>query len=141
MLTVIDNWSSESVLLEVGFRLTGKSVMDALKRVSKSRKSPASINIDHGKEFTLLVMDDWAHVGRVSLAFTRPRKPTDNGRCESFNVRLRDECLNMHEFKNIEKAQRVIEVWRCNYNEKKPHISLGNLTPDAYVNHGHKSRS
>ena len=102
MLTVIDNWSRESALLEVGFGLTAQSVIDAFNIVSKSRKLPASIMVDHGAEFTSLAMDDWAHVNRVPLAFTRPGKPTDNGPYELFNVRLRDECLNVHEFKSIE---------------------------------------
>lgn len=120
MLTVIDNWSRESVLLEVGFRLTGQSVIDALNRISKLRKLPASITVDHGTEFTSLVMDDWAHVNHVSLAFTRPGEPTDNGLCESFNGRLRDECLNAHEFKSIEEAKQIIEAWRCEMTNGNP---------------------
>jgi putative transposase len=120
VLTVIDNWSRESVLLEVGFRLTGQSVIDELNRLSKLRKLPASITVDHGTEFTSLVMDDWAHVNRVSLAFTRPGKPTDNGLCESFNGRLRDEYLNLHEFKTIEEAKRIIEAWRCEMTSGNP---------------------
>ena len=90
VLTVVDNWSRESVLLETGFRLTSREVILALDREAQSRKLPASITVDHGTEFTSLVMDDWAHVNRVSLEFTRPGKPTDNGLCESFNGRLRD---------------------------------------------------
>jgi len=116
-------------LLEVGFRLTAQRVIDALNLVSKSRKLPASITVDHGAEFTSLVMDDWAHVNRVTLGFTRPGKPTDNGLCESFNGPLRDECLNVHEFKTMEEAKRIIEALRCDYNEQRPHGSLGNLTP------------
>lgn len=116
VLTVVDNWSRESVLLEVGFRLTAQSVINALNRVSKSRKLPASITVDHGTEFTSLIMNDWANVNRVTLAFSRHGKPADNGLCESFNGRLRDECLNVHEFKNIEEAKHSIENWRCDYN-------------------------
>ena len=114
VLTVLDNWSRESVLLEVGFRLTAQSVIDALNRVSKSRKLPASITVDHGTEFTSLIMDDWANVNRVTLAFTRPGKPTDNGLCESFNGRLRDE------FKNMEEAKHIIENWRCEMTNGNP---------------------
>jgi len=89
VLTVVDNWSRESVLLETGFRLTSREVIMALDRAAQSRKLLTSITVDHGTEFTSLVMDDWAHVNRVSLAFTRPGKPTDNGLCESFSGRLR----------------------------------------------------
>jgi putative transposase len=139
VLTVVDNWSRESVLLETGFRLTSREVIMALDRAAQSRKLPASITVDHGTEFTSLVMDDWAHVNRVSLAFTRPGKPTDNGLCESFNGRLRDECLNVHEFKSIEEAKRIIEAWRCDYNENRPHSSLGNLTPSEYLKQGQRN--
>lgn len=132
VLTVIDNWSRESVLLEVGFRLTGQSVVDALDSVGKIRKLPATITVDHGTEFTSLALDEWAHVNRVTMSFTRPGKPTDNGLCESFNGRLRDECLNVHEFKTIEDARQIIEAWRCDYNEYRPHSSLGNLTPNEF---------
>jgi len=92
----------------------------ALDRAAQSRKLPASITVDHGTEFTSLVMDDWSHVNRVSLAFTRPGKPTDNGLCESFNGRPRDECLNLHEFKSIEGAKRIIEAWRCEMTNGNP---------------------
>ena len=139
VLTVVDNWSRESVLLETGFRLTSQDVILALDRAAQSRKLPTSITVDHGTEFTSLVMDDWAHVNRVSLAFIRPGKPTDNGLCESFNGRLRDECLNVHEFKSIEEAKRIIEAWRCDYNENRPHSSLGNLTPSEYLKQGQRN--
>jgi len=141
VLTVVYNWSRESVLLETDFRLTGQIVIDALNRIGKTRKLPASITVDHGTEFTSLVMDAWAHLNRISLAFTRPGKPTDNGLCESFNGRLRDECLNAHEFKTIEEAKRIIEAWRQDYNENRPHSSLGNLTPSEYLNQGQKNES
>lgn len=127
VLTVIDNWSRESILLEVGFRLTAQSVIDALNLVSKSRKLPASITVDHGAEFTSLVMDDWAHINRVTLTFTRLEKPTDNGLCESFNGRLRDECLNV----TMQEAKRIIEAWRCEITNGNPceTIKIGLMAP------------
>ncbi len=123
VLTVVDNWSRESVLLETSFRLTSQDVILALDRAAQGRKLPASITVDHGNEFTSPVMDDWAHVNRVSLAFTRPGKPTDNGLCESLNGRLRDECLNVHEFESIEEAKQIIEAWRCDCNESRPQLT------------------
>jgi len=113
-LTVVDRWSRESVLLETGFRLTSRDVILALDRAAQSRKLHNSIVVDHGTEFTTLVMDDWARVNHVSLVFTRPGKPKDNGLCESFNGRLRDEYLNVYEFKSIEEAKCIIKAWRCN---------------------------
>ena len=74
------------MLLETCFRLTSREVILALDRAAQSRKLPASVTVDHGTEFTFLVMDDWAHANYVSLAFTRSRKPTDNGLCESLMI-------------------------------------------------------
>jgi putative transposase len=117
----------------VGFRLTGSSVVEALSRVGKTVCLPASITVDHGTEFTSRALDFWAWENKVQLDFTRPGKPTDNGLCESFNVRLRDECLNTHEFESLEQAKRIIEAWRRDYNDHRPHGSLGKLTPSEYV--------
>jgi len=138
VLTVVDNWGRESVSLEPGFRLTGESVAAALSRVAKQRPLPRSITVDHGTEFTSKVLDQWAWENRVLLDFTRPGKPTDNGLCESFNGRLREECLNVHEFESIEQARQVIEAWRIDYNEHRPHGALGHLTPSEYARSGQK---
>lgn len=138
VLTVVDNWSRESVSLEPGFRLTGESVAAALSRVAKQHPLPRSITVDHGTEFTSKALDQWAWENRVLLDFTRPGKPTDNTLCESFNGRLRDECLNVHEFESIEQARQVIEAWRVDYNEHRPHGALGHLTPSECARSGQK---
>jgi putative transposase len=138
VLTVVDNWSRESVLLEPGFRLTGESVAAVLSRASERRPLPRSITVDHGTEFTSKAMDQWAWENGVQLDFTRPGKPTDNGLCESFNGRLRDECLNVHEFESIEHARDKLDAWRVDYNESRPHGALGNLTPSEYAQSGRK---
>lgn len=138
VLTVVDNWSRESVVLETGLRLTGESVVQALQRAASERNLPRSITVDHGTEFTSRALDQWAWDNGISLDFTRPGKPTDNGLCESFNGRLRDECLNVHEFHSIDHARRLIEQWRNDYNEHRPHGSLGYLTPSEYVRSGQK---
>jgi putative transposase len=136
VLTVVDNWSRESVVLETGFRLTGDSVATALARVSLHRALPRSITVDHGTEFTSRALDQWAWENGVQLDFTRPGKPTDNGLCESFNGRLRDECLNVNEFESIDHARQKIEAWRIDYNEQRPHGALGHLTPSEFANAG-----
>jgi len=105
-----------------------------LDRVAKQACLPASITVDHGTEFTSKALDFWAWQNKVLLDFTRPGKPTDNGLCESFNGRLRDECLNAHEFLSLEHAKAVIEAWRNDYNDLRPHGSLGMLTPSEYAN-------
>lgn len=115
--------------MEVGFRLTGQSVADAFDRVVKTRNYQLRSLWTMALNLRPWPWDEWAHVNRVTLSFTRPGKPTDNGLCESFNGRLRDECLNVTEFKTIEETRQIIEFWRCDYNELRPHSSLGNLTP------------
>ena len=138
VLTVVDNWSRESVLLEVGFRLTGESVVAALTNAARHRAMPRSITVDHGTEFTSKALDQWAWENGVQLDFTRPGKPTDNGLCESFSGRLRDECLNVNEFESIEQARQTIEAWRIDYNEHRPHGALGHLTPSEYARSGQR---
>jgi len=140
VLTVVDNWSRESVLLEVGFRLNGEVVAAALSRLATKRLLPRSITVDHGTEFTSRALDQWAWENHVELDFTRPGKPTDNGLCESFNGRLRDECLNVNEFETIDEAKHCIEAWRIDYNEHRPHGALGNLTPSEYAHQGRAHR-
>lgn len=140
VLTVVDNWSRQSVLLEVGFRLTGERVAMALCRAGLETKLPVSITVDHGTEFTSKALDQWAWENKVLMDFTRPGKPTDNGLCESFNGRLRDECLNVNEFKNLDHAKQVIEAWRRDYNERRPHSSLGHLTPNEFAKLDQKIR-
>lgn len=108
-------------------------MVEALSRVGKTVCLPACITVDHGTEFTSQALDCWAWKNKVQLDFTRPGKPTDNGLCESFNGRLRDECLNAHEFESLEQAQRIIEAWRRDYNDHRLHGSLGQLTPSEYV--------
>ena len=126
------------VLLEPGFRLTGESVAQALSRAEMQRRLPRSITVDHGTEFTSKALDQWAWENGVQLDFTRPGKPTDNGLCESFNGRLRDECLNVNEFTSIDHARQKIEAWRIDYNEHRPHGALGHLTPSEYAKAGQK---
>ena len=127
--------------LETGFRLTGDSVEAALSKVAQRRKLPRSITVDHGTEFTSKALDNWAFANGVQLDFTRPGKPTDNGLCESFNGRLRDECLNLNEFESIAQARQKIEAWRMDYNEHRPHGALGHLTPNEYAKSGQKGTS
>ena len=141
VLTVIDKWSRESVLLETGFSLTGQSVVDALQRLALSRALPKAITVDHGTEFTSKSLDEWAWNHNVKLDFIRPGKPTENAFIESFNGRLRDECLNANEFTSIEDARQRIEAWREDYNHHRPHSSLGHLTPIEFALQGRETAS
>lgn len=133
ILTVVDNWSRHSPILEVGFRMTGEIVGRVLDRVLDTPAVPRSITVDHGTEFQSRALEDWAYRRGVQLDFIRPGKPVENAFIESFNGRLRDECLNVHQFASLAEAQAIIEVWRVDYNQHRPHSSLGHLTPNEFV--------
>jgi len=136
VLTVIDQWSRESVLMEADVALTGQRVVQALETLSARRPLPKAITVDHGTEFTSKALDEWAYRRHVTLDFIRPGKPVENALIESFNGRLRDECLNVHTFLSITHAQELIERWRRDYNERRPHGALGHLTPSEYAERG-----
>ena len=133
ILTVVDNWSRHSPLLEAGFRMTGQTVGQVLDRVLDIPAVPRSITVDHGTEFQSRAWEDWAYRRGVQLDFIRPGKPVKNAFIESCNGRLRDECLNVHPFTSLAEAQAIIEAWRVDYNQRRPHSSLGHLTPRECV--------
>jgi len=140
VLTVIDQWSRESVLLEANVSLTGRSVVDALEAVSTRQPLPKAITVDHGTEFTSNALDAWAYRRGVTLDFIRPGKPVENAFIESFNGRLRDECLNVYSFTDVAHAQQLLEAWRHDYNHQRPHGALGHLTPSEYVERSQQNR-
>ena len=123
-------------MLEVAPGFSGQAVGEALDRVlPPTAPSPCSITVDHGTEFTSRTLEDWAYRRGVQLDFIRPGKPVENAFIESFNGRLRDECLNVHQFVSVADARQKIETWRRDYNEARPHSSLGDLTPNEFVTH------
>jgi putative transposase len=132
VLTVVDQWSRQSPLLEVASNLSGHTVGEALDRVL-GPMVPRSITVDHGTEFMSRALEDWAYHRGVQLDFIRPGKPVENAFIESFNGRLRDECLNVNQFVSLDDAKAKIEAWRIDYNQRRPHGSLGNLTPNEYA--------
>jgi putative transposase len=134
ILTVVDNWSRHSQLIEPDFTLTGTKVVAALERVAKRIGYPQMITVDNGSEFTSKALDAWAHEHGVKLDFIRPGKPVENAVIESFNGRFRDECLNTQVFVSLHDARQKIETWRIDYNEHRPHGSLGDLTPQELPN-------
>jgi putative transposase len=133
ILTVVDTWSRQSPVLEAGFRMSGETVSRALDGVLGEGPRPRSITVDHGTEFQSRALEDWAYQRGVQLDFIRPGKPVENAFIESFNGRLRDECLNVHQFASLAEAQSIIEAWRLDYNQRRPHGSLGHLTPNEFV--------
>lgn len=133
ILTVIDQWSRESVTLEANFRLTGRCVGQALDQAARLRGWPRAITVDNGTEFTSKALDEWAYRRKVKLDYTRPGKPTDNGLIESFNGRLRDEFLNVNEFVTMHDVREKMKSWQDDYNHRRPHGSLGHLTPSEFA--------
>jgi putative transposase len=132
-LAVIDEWSRESLAIEVDVSLTGERVTRVLERLGGGRGLPALIQSDNGPEFTGRVFDQWAYERGVKLQFIEPGKPIQNAFIESFNSRLREECLNEHVFVSLDDARRKIEKWRIEYNRERPHSSLGHLTPEEFA--------
>lgn len=133
MLTIVDHFSRESVAIEVEKSLKAAEVITCLSRLKLTRGLPAIITVDNGSEFSGNEMDRWAHENNVQLHFIRPGKPVENAYIESFNGRIRDECLNANIFYNLKEAKEVIEKWRDEYNNWRPHSALGNLTPIEYI--------
>ena len=131
MLTVEDAFTREALAIEVDTSLSGVRVARVLDRVTEERGAiPDVIVLDNGPELTSRALDQWAYERGVRLHFIDPGKPQQNGFIESFNGRLRDECLNEHWFLSLVDARRIVEDWRMDYNQNRPHSSLGNLTPE-----------
>lgn len=114
--------------------MSGETVGQALDRGLNQGRSPRAITVDHGAEFPSRALEDWAYLRGVQLDFIWPGKPVKNAFIESFNGRLRDECLNLHQFVSLAEAQTIIEAWRwVDYNTRRPHSSLRHLTPNEFV--------
>ena len=133
VLTIVDQYSRECPLLEAGRSMTGKAVVESLDRLALFRGLPESITVDNGAEFCSRAVDAWAYQHGVKLDFIRPGKPVENGYIESFNGKLRDECLNVELFFSVADARQKLEHWRKDYNEHRPHSALGGLAPLAYL--------
>ena len=132
-LTVVDDATHEAVVIEVERAISGKGVTRVMDRLALSRGLPKVIRSDNGKEFCGKAMVTWAHERGVQLRLIEPGKPNQNAYIESFNGRLRDECLNEHWFPSLLHARTEIERWRREYNEERPKRALGGLTPAAYA--------
>ena len=133
MLTVVDLFTRECLAIDVGQTLKGEDVVRTLNGITTQRGVPRTIKTDNGSEFISKAMDKWAYERGVELDFSRPGKPTDNAAVESFNGRLRQECLNTHWFLSLADAQVKIEAWRQDYNESRPHSALEWATPAEFA--------
>jgi putative transposase len=132
ILTVLDIFTKECLALEVDTSINGDRVARVLDGLIFMRGCPAAITTDNGPEFTGIALDRWAYRNKVRLDFIKPGKPIQNAFIESFNGRLRHECLNQHYFVTLLEAKRIIETWRLEYNSFRPHGSLNGMTPEAF---------
>lgn len=132
ILTLIDTFTRQAPDVVIERSISGLRVVHFLDQVAKVRGYPKTITVDNGPEFISNAVDQWAHNHQVTLHFSRPGKPVDNAFIESFNGRLREECLNTNWFYGLEHAREVIGEWLKDYNEQRPHSSLAGLTPAEY---------
>ena len=134
-LAIVDDATHEAVAIVPEHTIGGEHLTRILDGICSQRGKPTMIRSDNGAEFTGKAMLNWAHRNAVALRLIEPGKPNQNAYVESFNGRLRDECLNEHWFTGLAHARAVIEAWRREYNEERPKKSLGGLTPAQYAKH------
>jgi putative transposase len=132
-LTIVDVFTREAVAIDAGQSLKGEDVIRTLNRLKSSRGVPKVLFCDNGSEFTSQAMDLWAYRNGVKIDFSRPGKPTDNAFVESFNGTFRSECPNIHWFMDLKEARQLIEDWRQEYKESRPHASLDDRTPSEFA--------
>jgi len=132
-LTIVDDFTKESVDIVVDHSIPGQYVTRVLDQAVVFRGRPRAIRTDQGPEFTGRALDQWAYRHGVELKLIAPGKPTQNAYIESFNGRFRDECLNDHWFENLATARAIVAGWRRDYNERRPHSSLDYQTPAEYA--------
>ena len=136
-----DRWSMDFVsditvtciALEVDTSITGQHVTRYLNKAMLFRGRPKEILSDNGPEFTSNALNAWAYEKHIEHVFIDPGKPMQNGFIESFNGKLRDECLNLHWFHNLQEAREIISRWKNEYNMVRPHSALGQKTPAEYA--------
>jgi putative transposase len=134
VLGVVDTFTRECLALEVDTSFASRRVTRVLDEVIAERGRPQRLLMDNGSELTSRHFLSWGMDWKLELAYIQPGKPVQNAHVESFNARLRDECLNVSWFRNLWQARARIAAWRQEYNSERPHSSLGYQTPEAFRN-------
>ncbi len=132
LFAVIDVFTREALAIEIDTSLPGERVVQVLGRLTAERGLPEELVLDNGPELAGRALDGWAHEQGVRLRFIAPGKPIQNAVIESFNGRLRDECLNEHWFLSLADARRIVEGWREDYNRARPHSALAYRPPAEF---------
>jgi putative transposase len=140
LTTVVDIYTRECLPIESGQKLRGEDLVRTLNRIKISLGVPKMVHWDNGSELSSQAMDLWAYQHGVHMAFSRPRKPTDNAFVESFNGTFRSECLNGYWFSSLTEAQRIVETWHGEYNESRPHRALGEKASNEFTKEIETSR-
>jgi len=130
---VVDDFNREALAIEVDLSLPALRVTRVLERIAAWRGYPDKIRMDNGPEFISTVLADWAETNDIKLEFIKPGKPTQNSYVERFNRTFRDEILNMYLFRTLNEVREITDNWVREYNEERPHDSLGDLTPWEYL--------
>lgn len=133
ILAVVDEYTRECLALHVDKRITAQGVVNVLEWLFLVNGRPEHIRSDNGPEFIAKAVQDWLARKGTNTLYIRPGSPWENAYIESFNDKFRDECLNMEIFKNGSEAREVIEAWRREYNELRPHSSLNYMTPSEFA--------
>jgi putative transposase len=132
LFTVVDVFTREALAIEVDTSLPGGRVVRVLERLAAERGAPDEIVLDNGPELSGKAVDQWAYERGVALHFIEPGKPVQNAFVESFQGRLRDECLDRHWFVSLADARHTVEAWRQDYNRVRPHSALGYRPPQEF---------
>jgi len=132
-VNIVDDFTRECLAIEVDTSLPGLRVIRVLERLAAERGLPRRLVVDNGPEFASRAVDQWVYDRGIELHFIAPGRPMENAFVESFNGRFRDECLNQHWFTSLGDARRTIEEWRIDYNDVRPHGSLGRIPPAAFA--------
>ncbi len=135
-LTVTDEFTKEGLAIDVAGRIRSTRVVEVLSRLVSERGAPMFLRSDNGPEFVSKALLSWVVAQGIGTALIEPGKPWQNGVAESFNGKLRDECLSLEWFRSRVEAKVIIEEWRRHFNEVRPHSSLGYLTPNEFVAQG-----
>lgn len=135
-MTVIDEHTRQALWIECARHLTSVDVVRVLEQLVEIHGKPAAIKSDNGPEFTAKKVQDWIEKQEIGACFIEPGSPWQNGHNESFNGVFRDGCLNRWLFESVREARETSEAWLQEYNEERPHGSLGGLTPSEFFEQG-----
>jgi len=129
---VVDDYNREALAIEVDLNLPAQRIIRVLDRVALARGYPEKMRMDNGPELTSVALAEWAEAHRIHLDFIQPGKPTQNSYIERFNRTYRTEVLDMYVFRDLDEVREITRSWIKEYNEERPHQSLGKLTPTEY---------